>query len=1776
MFKFSKNFFYMIGIVILFSKVFACTGSDGGGCVPLELIPEGYRAQQYQDDNPVLTNVTQVRITQNGLDYAKDHIGDIIKTIMPTMVMPNDENGNTRIRFCVPSQYGKQGLDYGVASRCSQADCDLCYDNSDHGASCENQFTCDGVYGQELVITFLKDSLVLEPNDDGTNADEIFGHADLQISPIEFWVDTWEAWGNQHTVCHIGTNVNDENRKMPIDLHIDFTINTLNPAETSFKIIFPENQITEDSIAHECDGTFTELGVGLIKGMIVDQINPVIDNMVSSLSDTMLCARTVPIDEDDFSQGFQCPMNAPASATAGNGCLATEECDDGYYCEGGYCKIDNQCNLYDPENPDTETYKCEKGFCDKNSGNCVVSPYCMETENQCWKQKLGVDGRIDIMAMLSSFIETTSHSWMNFYLNLGHYAKSQSNGMTIGVLAGTSSDFNPCVTPSNKEFNKIIPEITMFNSNELNGQPYHIGLGISQYFFNQFLDSAYNGGALCLDIDSKVSSMITTDLFGLLIPSINNLTSKVNSALMIAIRPKKAPFIKIGPGNTNANGDIIIDQALLNVKINDLDLDFYAFLNDRYVRIFTTTVDLNLGINLDLDAEGKLIPVLAPIKFSTEDEAGALSNLRVSNSEILRETDTDIAELLPGVVEMAMGMIPLNFDPIALPSFMGFGIDIKDITQITEGNDDETKNFIGIFADILIGVEEPQNITLNNIILEQKTIPRIKNLRKGKKVSYTFKINSDLGSNIEYQYRINKGFWTTFKKGNIVKIDNPILKLQGKYNIDIRARKIGETKTLSKIITKTVIVDAISPKISIKQAKNTIKINAKDNITNNVKYFVSTDNSPYTEYNKAPNIKIPANKQSMLVKVKTIDESGNESIMSRRFNFDNRIVLNTNNLQNKKEEVGCSYGNNSNNSVFILFIIALIALLGRKKNLLLLLVASFTIFFYGCSDNGQNGNSCKTDKDCENGKICVEEICVTGNRCEEGSTDYKCSECYLPGRCTEPTGDNPCHEGCECNVTFGQCFKIEGYCTQNDDCQNDDYECKDNLCVPKRCENDNDCAGKVECNGDHSHPICNQAGACSCFQPCDGGCPNGKFCCLDESNTGDYNQCLENPEVCDLTCDPGYEIKVTDEGSIDEMSCKRVGVQCECVEKPHLKLGTIGLYSKSAVWNDGESNRVIVVAYNSLYKDLVLGLYDKNKETLDNEHITWTFIDGILNDGENSAEITNGPTGPRGGISQLGIDVGEYTSVAVGTDNKIHISYYDKEHKSLRYITVTKHDNNGDETDKQVWDISAPVIVDQGSETRDTGYYTSITLDNNNNPTITYMTKDYKDGNNYKSSLNIAILKPDNTWITDILDSDIKDLPCNNSCANNQKCLFDEDAVLACETDLVTDTFNSTTNNLTVPDNNPSGVTSAITIPSNTQVKEFRISYKISHQAAGHIKIVLISPERREYPLVNAVTDPNTVDSNTPDGINVINKKLNQIKDIDAGGTWVLKVVDTHYNIQGTLENWSISIKSLADKSPYCGATCQNTQETCAPACSSMGSELCASDGICKKEAKEVTAKYYINGVGLFNRSVKFGNNLGITYYDSINGNLKYIHYKPSTMHIIENKIIDSGKVGRNASFTVINNIAHITYRDKAGNLRYLQYAPTQAVNQSLLVDDGLRVTDGKYSIHKIGSDSVVVENGINEYDIYYYDATSRNVLFKHYKTSTNELDENPTIFEDLKEKDDSNYEGSFGFYLNHLKLDSQDIFSTFYYRTQVGQKTDAEYNSLEKPDSMGKVRIIK
>lgn len=1720
-----RSVIYLIVFLFTISFFYSCSG---GGCSGFELIPNGYRVES--NNYPMLQKSAQLRITNNAFNFVEGNIDKIIALAGQEYVMEPDASGNPRIKFNMVPVYGRQstgigGIDYGICSQCDDSEYNICRDTQAQCTGTPDEDSCGinvikeinggTVAGCEIIMTIDKSRFQITGIDESsTEADILHATGNIMVdrtggNALPAFVDSSFMGG--HTNCDI-----DFSGNIPLSVDVDFVLNT--KSETSIKILnldlALENNIT---IEPNCNWAIDVL-IGLVKGIVIEQIQTTIEEQVASITDTLLCARCVPDYENNAMDSYHCPVNSPAGSYCGNGCSTSTDCTEGS-CIGGYCVVDSDCNAANP---------CATGYnCDIETGYCVLAPYCMTNTDVCWEQQLGFEGRIDTTSLLKTLIPSTNQSWLNFYVNAGGYAKAQNDGISFGVFGGTKGEWNKCVSPSNKTFDLQVPELDALGQNSFgtNNTPYQVGIGVSEYFVNQALTNMYESGVLCLDVDSDVSEFLTTSTFSLLIPSLNDLTEKENNSVMISIRPKKTPIIEIGDGTVDAEGNPLIDQALLNLAIDDLQIDIYAFVEERYVRALSVTTDLRVGINLDVDEQHRLIPVLSPLKMG---DAENIRNIRITNNYILRESAETLLNTLPAVIELALGMLPLSFEPIALPSIMGFGMDILDIKREQQGTG-EVADFFAIYGNLSIA-EPVRRVSIRNINTANMVIPPLKSIGKEKPV-VVMNIETDSSENIEYQYRLNNGFWSPFKKGNVVQLDRLSLMLYGKHKVDIRVREVKKPKTLSQIFTKTITVDKVSPQISLALNDGKVNITAKDNVTENKNLLFSynIDGKGWTTYSNNNNIQLPQNK-SFLLEAKVKDELGNESYTKKRYNLD-KVIKTDSTVQ----ATGCSYGNSSGGS-FILFGLIMVTILFRKYFLYLFVLLA--MFLAGCGDNPASGK-CVVKSDCPEGNICENNKCVEKTDCNENPYAYECSECYIPERCD---ASNPCNQGCECIEITGKCEKIEGYCNNNDDCETG-KECKNNQCTTTRCNNDNDCATKdCSANGDYSNPFCDTVtGACLCSVPCGGQCPDDKFCCHDVT----VDACLTKPAACsDFTCDAGYEIIVLNEGSLNDVTCKLENVQCECKELPHLKLGTIGKNATTKIWND----KIVIAGYNSTYGDLVFGIYDENVNTIDGEHITWYFIDGVP-----EAEVTNGPTGPRGGISELGDDVGSYSSMAIDSLNRIHISYYDKTNDNLKYALLTPIDTESFGFTKTIINVDTEGI---------TGLFTSITTGSDNKPAITYMTKEISQNNKYFTNMKIAIANTENpvdvsSWTIKTLDESEMEIPCNRSCGENQKCMFDEEAVSVCKTDFVTSTHSATGLPLNIPDNNPQGVISSITIPVGTGCTEFRLNANITHTYRGDISIKLIGPDSREYVIINS--------NNEDNGINlaITGKIISQLANKDVSGNWKLLVTDTANQDTGTLNSWSIKLNSLRDNSPYCGAECMPLTEDC----SSCSLGTVCSEGVCNKEAKEYDINKYFKGVGLFAKSQRYSapNALGITYYDSIKGELKYIIYNLLTQSPTESVILASSNSGRNVSLNIIGDVANVSYIDGASHLRYLTYQQGQTSVISSLIDDGIRTENSQFDVHQIGADSVIYPTG-SGMELYYMDATTHDILKRNY---VNAQWESVEIFKSHIEQ--QVYKGSFGFYLNILKHGNVKVATTFYYKLQVEGGTEEQ-----KPDSSGKIKVIK
>src|SRR5262249_14140021 len=144
----------------------------------------------------------------------------------------------------------------------------------------------------------------------------------------------------------------------------------------------------------------------------------------------------------------------------------------------------------------------------------------------------------------------------------------------------------------------------------------------------------------------------------------------------------------------------------------------------------------------------------------------------------------------------------------------------------------------------------------------------------------------------------------------------------------------------------------------------------------------------------------------------------------------------------------------------------------------------------------------------------------------------------------------------------------------------------------------------------------------------------------------------------------------------------------------------------------------VISAYNDTYGDLMIGHVTPPGIVAD-----WQFVDGV-------------PDGPvvlpqskiRNGIRAAGDDVGQYTSIANGSDNQLRVSYFDATHGTLKLAR---------------WDGAAwkTHVVDgpmDASMSEQAGWWTSLALGADGTPAIAYYVDDPQTDGSHVTELRFA------------------------------------------------------------------------------------------------------------------------------------------------------------------------------------------------------------------------------------------------------------------------------------------------------------------------------------------------------------------------------------------------------------------------------------------------------
>jgi len=475
---------------------------------------------------------------------------------------------------------------------------------------------------------------------------------------------------------------------------------------------------------------------------------------------------------------------------------------------------------------------------------------------------LGIAGMMDVGNLLEQ-VSPGTDGFMEARIVPGGYVNLVRNGLSLGVITGLNADEDPmtrmpgltsephlCVPPiAPPSFGSApanLPQtpratFALGVADAFNGLPEPTGdlrMGISETTLDLAGHHAVTSGLMCLGVGTRFVQQLNLGTIGILVPSLAELGSKANNdPLLLVTRPQRPLDFTIGD-NTPAS-------PALSIGISHLEVDFYAFLYERYVRAFTIDLSMNVGINLEFEQQAGMP---AKIKPSLVGISSQSVTVKVINSEFVAEAPARLEGVLPSVFDLITPLLG-NLPSIDVPSFANFSLENLSIQHVTTAQDDFLALSASLGASTLMRQASATNPFMAEAVAKldqalpasfaQPSTARARLLRvttpeparvraalakeaQGALPEVAFEVERVDGSGraLEWSYNLNGGMWRPYvaPEGPLV-IRDRAFAWQGKYAIGLKSRVTGDYHTVSAPIVTQVAIDSVGPRVLVDDAR---------------------------------------------------------------------------------------------------------------------------------------------------------------------------------------------------------------------------------------------------------------------------------------------------------------------------------------------------------------------------------------------------------------------------------------------------------------------------------------------------------------------------------------------------------------------------------------------------------------------------------------------------------------------------------------------------------------------------------------------------------------------------------------------------------------------------------------------------------------------------------------------------------------------------------------------------------------------------------------------
>ena len=436
--------------------------------------------------------------------------------------------------------------------------------------------------------------------------------------------------------------------------------------------------------------------------------------------------------------------------------------------------------------------ECGSSFATACTGNVC------EEGSQCL-QELGLDGRAIGSLLLGSLSPGTTGA-LDLYEVAGGYALTDKrrSGISLGLLGGMEpggTATRHVRSARDRAAGGLRPGLDL-----LHGQrPSRYQRDVRRRHRHpqvaaraQLAYAGYEGGLFCLTIGSNTTSQLTTDTISLLSRSLGHLVEK-NSPMAVGLRPQSPPTITLGNNTfmTDGMGNRTLVDALLDIRFQAMELDFFAEVDRQYIRVFTLVTDVHLPVGLDIGA-GTLTPVLG-------DVADAFTNVSVKNSDAVTESPAELASLFPTLLNLVLPQLSGGLPTLTLPALGGLDLSVTDITAVDDHDNDGVGDFLAIYANLVPAAMAHLAVhtTFDIASIEEPADAIARDpgqWRNARPPTVTLSLGSSVRDS-EWQLRIDDGMWTPWSTNAHPVLAPRVFWLPGLHHVEVRAREKGHPES---------------------------------------------------------------------------------------------------------------------------------------------------------------------------------------------------------------------------------------------------------------------------------------------------------------------------------------------------------------------------------------------------------------------------------------------------------------------------------------------------------------------------------------------------------------------------------------------------------------------------------------------------------------------------------------------------------------------------------------------------------------------------------------------------------------------------------------------------------------------------------------------------------------------------------------------------------------------------------------------------------------------